>query len=97
MPTYDVSAVLTSIQSLLDEPNPQSPANALAAKLYKEDQREYKKRVQAIVEQSWMDFDSGDEAATATAEEMITESSVQTMDTQPSEEPVASLRTSSSG
>ena len=26
-PTYDVSAILTSIQSLLDEPNPNSPAN----------------------------------------------------------------------
>ena len=29
-PTYDVSAMLTSIQSLLDEPNPNSPANRYA-------------------------------------------------------------------
>ena len=33
-PTYDVSAILTSIQSLLDEPNPNSPANNVAAQLY---------------------------------------------------------------
>jgi ubiquitin-protein ligase len=33
-PTYDVAAILTSIQSLLDEPNPNSPANAQAAQLF---------------------------------------------------------------
>uniref|UniRef100_G1P562 Ubiquitin conjugating enzyme E2 A n=10 Tax=Yangochiroptera TaxID=30560 RepID=G1P562_MYOLU len=35
-PTYDVSSILTSIQSLLDEPNPNSPANSQAAQLYQE-------------------------------------------------------------
>lgn len=50
-PTYDVAAILTSIQSLLDEPNPNSPANSLAAQLYQENRREYEKRVQQIVEQ----------------------------------------------
>merc|ERR1711899_111656 len=62
-PTYDVSSILTSIQSLLDEPNPNSPANAEAAQLYQENRREYEKRVAAIVEQSWLNFpdDSGDE------------------------------------
>lgn len=55
-PTYDVSAILTSIQSLLDEPNPNSPANSLAAQLYQENRREYEKRVAAIVEQSWLNF-----------------------------------------
>lgn len=62
-PTYDVSAILTSIQSLLDEPNPNSPANSVAAQLYQENRREYEKRVAAIVEQSWLNFpdDSGDE------------------------------------
>uniref|UniRef100_A0A183CDT9 E2 ubiquitin-conjugating enzyme n=1 Tax=Globodera pallida TaxID=36090 RepID=A0A183CDT9_GLOPA len=55
-PTYDVAAILTSIQSLLDEPNPNSPANSLAAQLYQENRREYEKRVHAIVEQSWMSF-----------------------------------------
>ncbi|CAJ0952588.1 unnamed protein product, partial [Mesorhabditis belari] len=55
-PTYDVAAILTSIQSLLDEPNPNSPANSLAAQLYQESRREYEKRVQQIVEQSWLNF-----------------------------------------
>uniref|UniRef100_A0A158Q8T6 E2 ubiquitin-conjugating enzyme n=1 Tax=Elaeophora elaphi TaxID=1147741 RepID=A0A158Q8T6_9BILA len=55
-PTYDVAAILTSIQSLLDEPNPNSPANSLAAQLYQENRREYEKRVQQIVEQSWLNF-----------------------------------------
>ncbi|XP_018607112.1 ubiquitin-conjugating enzyme E2 B [Scleropages formosus] len=54
-PTYDVSSILTSIQSLLDEPNPNSPANSQAAQLYQENKREYEKRVSAIVEQSWSD------------------------------------------
>jgi ubiquitin-protein ligase len=53
-PTYDVSSILTSIQSLLDEPNPNSPANSLAAQLYMENRREYEKRVHAIVEESWV-------------------------------------------
>jgi hypothetical protein len=44
-------------QSLLDEPNPNSPANSIAAQLYQENQREYVKRVQQIVEQSWLNFD----------------------------------------
>jgi ubiquitin-conjugating enzyme E2 A len=30
----DISALLTSIRSLLDDPNPDSPANQEAAKLY---------------------------------------------------------------
>jgi len=55
-PTYDVSAILTSIQSLLDEPNPNSPANSLAAQLYQENRREYEKRVVATVEASWPSF-----------------------------------------
>lgn len=60
-PTYDVAAVLTSIQSLLDEPNPNSPANSLAAQLYQENRREYEKRVQAVVELSWLAFNDDDD------------------------------------
>jgi len=56
-----VSAILTSIQSLLDEPNPNSPANSLAAQLYQENRREYEKRVAAIVEQSWLNFNEEEE------------------------------------
>ncbi|OQV13085.1 Ubiquitin-conjugating enzyme E2 1 [Hypsibius exemplaris] len=61
-PTYDVSAILTSIQSLLDEPNPTSPANSLAAQLYQENRREYEKRVSAVVEQSWSGFGEDEES-----------------------------------
>lgn len=43
-------------QSLLDEPNPNSPANSLAAQLYQENKREYEKRVATVVEQSWLNF-----------------------------------------
>ena len=54
-PTYDVSAILTSIQSLLGDPNPNSPANSMAAQLFKENKREYDKRVKTSVEDSWAD------------------------------------------
>ena len=50
-----MSAILTSIQSLLSDPNPNSPANSMAAQLFKENRREYEKRVKACVEQSWCD------------------------------------------
>jgi len=52
-PTYDVSSILTSIQSLLDEPNPNSPANNCAALLYTNNRREYEKKISKIVEKSW--------------------------------------------
>ena len=35
-PIYDISAILTSIQSLLCDPNPASPANSEASRLYSE-------------------------------------------------------------
>ncbi|PVF95068.1 hypothetical protein CPB86DRAFT_776389 [Serendipita vermifera] len=54
-PTYDVSAILTSIQSLLHDPNPNSPANAEAAALYRDNMKEYVRRVKLTVEESWMD------------------------------------------
>jgi|TARA_B110000090_G_scaffold194837_1_gene230353 ubiquitin-conjugating enzyme E2 A len=53
-PLYDAAAVLTSIQSLLGEPNPASPANSDAAKLFTDDPREYTRRVRACVEESWL-------------------------------------------
>ncbi|KAJ2355484.1 Ubiquitin-conjugating enzyme E2 2 [Coemansia sp. RSA 2618] len=52
-PTYDVAAILTSIQSLLHDPNPNSPANGEAATLYRENRKEYVRRVREIVEGSW--------------------------------------------
>lgn len=54
-PIYDVAAILTSIQSLLSDPNTASPANAEASQLYDNDRREYNKRVRASVEESWVD------------------------------------------
>lgn len=59
-PIYDIAAVLTSIQSLLTDPNPSSPANAEASQLYERDRREYNRRVRIIVEESWID-DGDDE------------------------------------
>ncbi|KAF8439822.1 ubiquitin-conjugating enzyme/RWD-like protein [Boletus edulis BED1] len=50
-PKLVVAAILTSIQSLLHDPNPNSPANAEAAQLY----REYVRRVKATVEDSCLD------------------------------------------
>ena len=88
-PTYDVAAILTSIQSLLPDPNPNryvlylvyllprlngistSPANAEAAQLYRENMKEYIRRVKATVEESWLDpgedIDEDDTAARPSA------------------------------
>ncbi|XP_041013059.1 ubiquitin-conjugating enzyme E2 2-like isoform X4 [Juglans microcarpa x Juglans regia] len=52
-PIYDAAAILTSIQSLLCDPNPNSPANSEAARMFSENKREYNRRVREIVEQSW--------------------------------------------
>ncbi|KAK2962521.1 putative Ubiquitin-conjugating enzyme E2 2 [Blattamonas nauphoetae] len=52
-PIYDISAILTSIQSLLTDPNPNSPANSEAARLYTQNRREYDRKVKEVVEQSW--------------------------------------------
>ena len=53
--TYDFA-----FQSLLHDPNPNSPANNEAAQLYRENRREYEKRVQAMVQESCLD-DSDDD------------------------------------
>ena len=80
-PTYDVAAILTSVQryarqnlsygyillcssgslkftfvfSLLNDPNTSSPANVEASNLYKDNRKEYVKRVRETVEKSWED------------------------------------------
>lgn len=51
-PIYDVWAVLTSIRSLLGDPNPNSPANSEAAGIYSTNKNEYERRVKQVVEQS---------------------------------------------
>ncbi|KAF4747913.1 Ubiquitin-conjugating enzyme E2 2 [Perkinsus olseni] len=52
-PIYDIAAILTSIQSLLCDPNPNSPANSEAARLWSENRREYNLKVVQCVEDSW--------------------------------------------
>ena len=50
---YNLTGVLTSIQSLLSDPNEASPANTEASLLYKTDYNEYVRRVLRSVEESW--------------------------------------------
>ena len=59
-PVYDVSSILTSIQSLLTDPNVNSPANNTAAVMYSQNYQEYCARVRAVVEKSQEDV-AGDE------------------------------------
>ena len=54
-PVYDVLSVLMSIQSLLNDPNPNSPANGEAAQLFSQNYQEYCSRVKKIIEQSQAD------------------------------------------
>lgn len=54
-PANDVISVLTSIQSLLHDPNPDSPANAQAASLFKENRSEYERIVRDMTEKSWIE------------------------------------------
>ncbi|KAA3672991.1 hypothetical protein P879_10973 [Paragonimus westermani] len=55
--SYNIGAILTSLQSLLGDPNPNSPANTAAAELFEEDKRQYEQRVREIVEESWRNDD----------------------------------------
>jgi len=71
-PIYDIAAILTSIQSLLTDPNPNSPANVEAAKLYQENRREYDRKVMEFVEWSWAD--AAGLTTTTTATETVTKS-----------------------
>ena len=51
-PIYTVGSILTSIQSLLTDPNNASPANPEAANLLATNPKEYKKRVRRLAERS---------------------------------------------
>jgi ubiquitin-conjugating enzyme E2 A len=51
-PTYDVAAILTSIQGVLHDPNQNSAANAEAAQLYRE---RVCQKVKAALEDNWLD------------------------------------------
>lgn len=47
--------VMAKRSSLLNDPNTSSPANVEASNLYKDNRREYTKRVRETVEKSWED------------------------------------------
>lgn len=47
-PIYTVDMLLTSIQSLLTDPNVDSPANVEAARLFRTDMKMYKRRVRRM-------------------------------------------------
>ncbi|EFJ08360.1 ubiquitin-conjugating enzyme 1, E2-like protein [Selaginella moellendorffii] len=51
-PCHNVSTILTSIQSLLTDPNPASPANPEAAHMYQNDLQAYNRRVRQCVRKS---------------------------------------------
>lgn len=47
--------LITLSRSLLNDPNTGSPANVEASNLYKDNRKEYTKRVRETVEKSWED------------------------------------------
>eukprot|EP01100_Stratorugosa_tubuloviscum_P007064 TRINITY_DN297_c1_g1_i2.p1 TRINITY_DN297_c1_g1~~TRINITY_DN297_c1_g1_i2.p1 ORF type:complete len:161 (+),score=58.94 TRINITY_DN297_c1_g1_i2:74-556(+) len=51
-PVYSVSSILTSVQSLLTDPNPDSPANPEAASLYVRDIKAYNRKVRQCVQRT---------------------------------------------
>jgi len=51
-PVLSVYKVLVSIQSLLNEPNPDSPLNGDAARLYKQDRRGYRQMCQKYIREN---------------------------------------------
>ncbi|OAG30457.1 ubiquitin-conjugating enzyme E2 A [Nematocida displodere] len=53
-PAYDVGQVLLCIQSLLNDPNTDSPANSEASELYQRNRPMYIDRVRETVEKSWV-------------------------------------------
>lgn len=51
-PCHNICTLLTSIQSLLTDPNCTSPANPEAAQLYMKDRAAYNKKVRKIAQRS---------------------------------------------
>ena len=52
-PQYNIVTVLLSIQSLLNDPNPLSPANQAASSMYSNHREMYYMKVRECVERSW--------------------------------------------
>ena len=55
--SFGVKIALDAVRKLLSEPNPYSPANPIAAKLFLKDQKEYKRRVLICVKKTWIEGD----------------------------------------
>lgn len=51
-PCHNICTLLTSIRSLLNDPNTSSPANIDAANLYQKDRAAYNKRVRRLAQQT---------------------------------------------
>jgi ubiquitin-conjugating enzyme E2 A len=50
---YGIDGVMTALQALLQNPNPASPANSVAAELFEKNLGEYQRRVRKCVESTW--------------------------------------------
>lgn len=48
-PAITIKQIALGIQDLLDDPNPESPAQAEAYNLYKKDKTEYERRIRRVV------------------------------------------------
>jgi ubiquitin-protein ligase len=51
--TYGIDSVITTLQALLQNPNPDSPANSIAASLFANNRGEYERTVRKCVESTW--------------------------------------------
>ena len=51
-PAITIKEILLGIQALLDEPNPESPAQADAFNMYKHNRKGYEKRVREVVREN---------------------------------------------
>lgn len=51
-PCHNICTLLTSIQSLLTDPNTSSPANSEAAQMYNADRSAYNKKVRRLAQKS---------------------------------------------
>jgi len=51
-PAITVKQILLGVQELLNDPNPESPAQAEAYNLFKKDKAEYEKRIKRLVREN---------------------------------------------
>lgn len=71
-PVLTFSKIYMSIQSLLTDPNPDSPLNGEAADLYKKNKKEYRKKCQKFI----TDYASGLERGIDVVTEKLTENTI---------------------